>query len=125
MFTDQLNSMTDLYRFITMDGNQAANFNGGSLDMMKVDRFLQYFNQVYLKLDDYINVETVPTAGFTGITLDSNSNTVVHWKLADYAANSQDPTTVTSSTAIHYDIIQYISSMFAITKGGDLIVTID
>ena len=108
-----------------MDGNQTMRYGQGAPLINQPYTFLQYQNAVYIKLDDYINNEANPTAGFTGIKTDAASNTKIQWQFSNYSAATQNPVIIDDTTAVNYDIMYYISSMFTISKGGDLMITIN
>ena len=121
LFTKDLNSLDDIYRFNLQDNNRTTNYDSGSPKIFLPRTFTQYQNSVYFKLDDFTGAETLPTSGFTGIKVNSESNTKLSWSIYDYVATNVNPSLVTASTACEYDVFLYISNMFQITN-GDLIV---
>ena len=66
--------------------------------------------------------EAIPTAGFSGIRLDKDSNANLRWNMYTYAAKDQNPVISSASTAVAYDVMIYWSNMFTITELGDLVI---
>lgn len=108
-----------------MDNSTSTSFGQGFPQFFNPRKYLQYNNHVFIKLDDFINAETIPTAGFTGIGTDMNTNTRLRWYLANYTAATLNPTKDATATAVGFDIMFYYSSMLKFTKEGDFIITVD
>lgn len=87
-----------------------------------MENVLQFQNSVQCKLDDFQGVESLPTAGYTGISVKKENNLMIDWDMRVYSAKTQLPVQSTASTAITFDVMLYYSNMFQLTAGGDLVV---